>query len=112
MSAPKAMRVGARADIKRIIMKFQGTKGEWAVSAQADVIQIVTANLIIGEVYDNASRKIDKDTCLNNARLMASAPVLLKALESIRGIEAHINDNQMKSLFQKTVYPAIEKAVK
>jgi hypothetical protein len=45
-----------------------------------------------------------------NAKLIAAAPDLLHALEQIRGIEAWIQDDKMKSLFQRLVYSAVEKA--
>jgi len=45
-----------------------------------------------------------------NAILWAAAPDMLEALEAIRGIEAWINDGPMTELFQKKVYPAINKA--
>jgi hypothetical protein len=47
-----------------------------------------------------------------HAKLIAAAPDMLHALEQIRGIEAWIQDHQMKLLFQRLVYSAIEKATK
>jgi len=42
--------------------------------------------------------------------LYAAAPEMLEALKAIAGIEAWINDNEMKAHFQKTVYGAIKAA--
>lgn len=47
---------------------------------------------------------------VSNAKKLAAAPVMLHALESIRGIEAWIPDKEMKTLFQKLVYSAISEA--
>jgi hypothetical protein len=45
-----------------------------------------------------------------NARLMAAAPAMLEALEALQGVEAWINDPEMKRLVSKTITQAIEKA--
>lgn len=45
-----------------------------------------------------------------NARLIASAPLLLEALESIYGIQAFISDPKMKDLFVDKVYNALKLA--
>jgi hypothetical protein len=51
-----------------------------------------------------------EEPLMKMAALFAAAPQLLEALEKLRGIEAHITDGAMRTLFQETVYPAIEKA--
>lgn len=45
-----------------------------------------------------------------NAALIAAAPDLLKALKALAGLEAWIQDRELKEMFQKIVYSAIAKA--
>jgi len=45
-----------------------------------------------------------------NAALIAAAPDLLKALKALAGLEAWIQDRELKEMFQKRVYSAIAKA--
>lgn len=55
-------------------------------------------------------RLTDVDPEHPNAKLIVSAPHLLNALQKLVGIEAWIQDREMKELFQNTVYPAIKRA--
>lgn len=86
------------------------TKGKWVVERYIDagmVTQFEIQTELGSKVCSLYPLTLSAES---NANLIASAPDLLEALESIRGIEAWIGDPKMKKLFQKKVYPTIDKA--
>lgn len=93
-------------------MKTKHTQGEWSTN--------FTAGFIFDKVSGSRIAEFETETITDhiedqqerraNAQLIAAAPKMLKALEDIQGIEAFITDTKMKELFQKKVYPAIQKA--
>jgi hypothetical protein len=48
---------------------------------------------------------------LEDAKLIAAAPDMLKALEYLRGVEAWISDPEIKRTVSKTLNDAIKKAI-
>lgn len=65
---------------------------------------------IMGDDYGDHNGYPSKQR-LADAKLIAAAPDMFEVLCKLRGIEAWITDREMKELFQKNIYPVIQKAI-
>jgi len=100
---------------------FKGTKGMWffsnreviAMPSQVKICKVHTVSLADSESgFQETNTNAGLIAEAGNVRQMTNCTLtellmqrneLLKAINSLRGIEAWINDGQMKTLFQKTV---------
>lgn len=91
--------------------EFEGTSGTWTVSGETEIVsmpsQCKISNFISGRDYDEAKA---------NARLIAAAPDLLKALNGIMlSVMAHpdyaFDRNQEFVDYVDTAQEAIDKAI-
>lgn len=88
-------------------LEFKGTKGKWVERYSNGTTQIKKDKRLICEVYHNFEINND-DESEYNAKLIASAPDLLEALQEVR---KHMNAYIPEKVFD-LVDKAIEKALK
>ena len=90
-------------------MEFKGTKGEW-VCVPGNVNQLTVVKIGKDHEFEleiNGKNKIDKE--IANAKLIASAPELLEALQSL--MEVYNTKGQLLSFNVDIARKAIEKAL-
>lgn len=94
------------------------TPGPWIVIPSPDpevtnisIQSYSTPSLWVASVHGSHVDTPD-DQMNANAKLIAAAPDMLDALQSIVGIEAWIEDQELRRVFTEKVYPVIAKATK
>jgi len=77
-------------------MEFKGTKGDWKIGEDYHELTEIPLNTLNDNivVVDNGGQKIEREERQANAKLIAAAPELLKALQDL----LHLHSCEMEGI--------------